>query len=173
MIERAIDPGYVKIGCTAKVADDRFAYSESSCAFVPLPVRQLRHVPSVRRVERLVHNELARYRRESTTCVDNPTCGAMHSEWFQVDREHAIEVMVRWTQWMSEADPYDVDGQLRTSWVQLFHDLVFAGKLPTNAEISGYSRKQEKEQQSLLDQFTNLGLKKGTSVLRTQLELKA
>lgn len=55
IIERATDPGYVKIGYTTKGADDRFAYFESHCGFVPVPLRQLRHVPSVWRVERLVH----------------------------------------------------------------------------------------------------------------------
>jgi hypothetical protein len=170
VIERPTDPGYVKIGYTTKVADDRFVYFETHCGFVPVPVRQLRHVPSVWRVERLVHNELSRYRRQSTTCVDNPTCGSLHSEWFQVDKEQAIEVMVRWSNWMSEADPYDVDGRLKLAWVQLYRDLASIGKLPTSAEVMAHWRQQEEEHQLLVDQFANLGLRK--SLFRPRVPLK-
>jgi hypothetical protein len=173
IIERVTDPGYVKIGYTTIVADDRFAYFESYCGFVPVPIRQFRHIPSVWRVERLVHNELSRYRRQSTTCVDNPTCGSLHSEWFQVDKEHAIEVMVRWSKWMSEASPYDVNGLLKTAWVQLYSDLASVSKLPTSAEAIEHWRQQEKEERLLVDQFASLGLKKTPLMSRAPLMLEA
>jgi hypothetical protein len=89
----------------------------------------------------------------------------------QIDKERVIEVMVKWSKWMSEAGPYDVSGRSKTAWVQLYGDLASLGKLPTSAEAIGHWRQQEEEQQSLVDRFTNLGLKKTSFMSRAPLTL--
>lgn len=58
MITRHADPGFFKIGMTPMVADDRFALLEYFCGHVVIPLRQIRKVPYIRRVENLVHAEL-------------------------------------------------------------------------------------------------------------------
>nr|POF01220.1 hypothetical protein CFP56_21168 [Quercus suber] len=48
MVKRAEDQGLLKIGITHRVANDKFAYFESVCGFVSLPLRQIRRFPCVR-----------------------------------------------------------------------------------------------------------------------------
>jgi hypothetical protein len=80
MVQRREDPGFFKIGITKRVADLRFAFFQSSCDFEAVPVRQIRRVACVGRVERLVQVELTWYRRESTTCGNMRECRTLHSE---------------------------------------------------------------------------------------------
>jgi hypothetical protein len=74
---------------------------------------------------------------------------------------------------MSEASPYDVNGLLKTAWVQLYSDLASVSKLPTSAEAIEHWRQQEKEERLLVDQFASLGLKKTPLMSRAPLMLEA
>ncbi|KAF2861261.1 hypothetical protein K470DRAFT_270106 [Piedraia hortae CBS 480.64] len=116
MFRRESDPGFLKIGYTRQVVDERLFSIEMLCGFVPQPLRQIRRVPCALRVERLIHAELGSYRRKSTSCSDSPTCGSVHSEWFEMDVEHAEQVVDALAWWAIVADPYGVDGDLKPFW---------------------------------------------------------
>lgn len=135
MYRRETDPGFLKIGYTTLVADDRFAWIEILCGYAPIPLRQIRRVPRIKRVERLVHIELMQYRRKCTTCQLNPDCETVHIEWFEVDEAMAMGVMDRWTEWMVEAEPYGADDRLSKEWMQICVNLKASGELPTSANL--------------------------------------
>lgn len=161
MIKRVEDPGFVKIGYTRNIADERYKFFESSCGFEPLPLRQIRRIPCVRRVERLVHNELNRFRRECTTCMRRLECGALHTEWFEVEGERAMAVMESWALWMSDAAPYCADGQLQEFWEQHQYKLEEIGLWPTSTNVIEAWHRQQALESSLVVEFSRLqvGLK--------------
>jgi hypothetical protein len=168
MIKRLEDPGFVKIGYTQKIADVRYKFFESSCGFEPLPLRQIRRVPSVRRVERLVHNELNQYRRECTTCTRRLECGALHTEWFEVEEERAMAVMENWALWMSDAAPYRADGRLQHFWGQHLRNLEEIGLWPTSTNVIEAWHKQQAQERSLVVGFSRLQIGLKSVERRTQ-----
>lgn len=143
MLRRHEDLGFVKIGITYRIADDRFSYFTSSCGFVPTPLRQIRHVSYVRRLERIIHAELKSYRRECTTCSHRTDCGALHKEWFEVDEDLSLEVLEKWARWMTYADPYSVDGCLKTMWMDLHLEIRGCGQLPTSEKFTEALKAQQ------------------------------
>lgn len=156
MVERREDPGFFKIGVTKQVADLRFAFFQSSCGFEPVPLRQIRRVACVGRVERLVQAELTQHRRESTTCRDRRECRTLHSEWFEGDTDPAICVMEKWARWMNDADPYEVEGQLKTTWVKILCELEEKHLPPTCNNIVEASERQQAQEHSLISMFREL-----------------
>jgi len=42
-------------------------------------------------------------------------CGKSHNEWFEVEADRAQNVVVKWTRWMQDEDPYDDKGYLKPS----------------------------------------------------------
>ena len=160
MVERREDPGFFKIGITKQVADLRFAFFQSSCGFEPVPVRQIRRVACVGRVERLVQAELIRYRGESTTCGNRRECRTLHSEWFEGDKDPAIHIMGEWARWMTEADPYEVSGQLKTSWVKILREVEENCLQPTCKNlVKAYERAQAQEN-LLISMFSELRIRR-------------
>jgi len=160
IFEREKDLGHVKIGFTTMVADDRFVSFESLCGFIPIPLRQIRHVPCIRRTERLVHSELGQHRKYCTTCVNNPNCRTLHSEWFEVGKRHAMEIMGRWARWMTEADPYEVDGSLKTYWDRIFKGLKARHQLLASKEVLEIWERQRAQDDLLVKRLESLSLKK-------------
>jgi T5orf172 domain len=171
MIKREADPGFFKIGYTTLVADDRFAWIEKQCRYVPIPIRQIRHVPCVKRVELLVHIELMQQRRKETTCIDNPDCRATHAEWFEVDEAIAMGVMDRWAKWMVEAEPYGVDGLLTKEWVQICRNLQAIGELPTSANLLEAMRNLYEQQVSRHSTASAFSVGKNLVNLFSELEI--
>lgn len=94
MLRRQEDPGFLRIGYTKQIADMQFDFFQSECGFDPIPIRQIRRVACVRRVERFVHTELIERRKESTACAGNPKCETLHSEWFAEEQDRADSVML-------------------------------------------------------------------------------
>ena len=164
MVRRNEDPGFVKIGITRKVADDRFGYFSSCCGFEPIPLRQIRDVPCLRRVERLVHADIVSYRRECTTCVDRADCGALHSEWFEIAEDLALAVMEKWTRWMFTSDPYDSEGQLKDICTQSHTDLKGYARKPASEQITSGFNAQDVRDDALVCLFSSMSI---ASSLRT------
>lgn len=160
MIRRHEDPGFVKIGITYKVADDRFAFFTSSCGFVPIPLRQIRHIPSVKRLERLVHAELTSYRRECTTCTRRTSCGALHNEWFEGVEDRGLDVMEKLARWMIYADPYGADGCLKSFWMDIYHQIGDFGQLPTSDSLLNALEAQEASEDALATSLSTMSIGK-------------
>jgi hypothetical protein len=59
----------------------------------------------INRVEKLIHAELAAYRRQEMKCAGKK-CGKKHIEWFEVGEELATKVVRKWMAWMREL-PYE------------------------------------------------------------------
>ncbi|KAL4784375.1 T5orf172 domain-containing protein [Aspergillus varians] len=98
--------GHVKIGFAADLKKRMNDWSKQ-CGrkpekYFPSEQADLEPVPHRRRVEKLVHAELARYRKEELECGK---CGKRHVEWFEVDVWFAISVVRKWVNWMQER-PY-------------------------------------------------------------------
>ena len=121
-----------------------------------MPVRQIRRVACVGRVERLVQAELAQYRRESTTCGNRRECQTLHSECFEGEKDPGIRVMEKWSRWTTDADPYDVGGQLKPFWVKFLCELEKKNLLPTCSDMIEAAERQQAAENSLITMFQEL-----------------
>ena len=113
--------GPLSRGCTCKDEPQVRRHNLAQCyknakllAFTDL-------IPHAYRVERLVHADLAKQRRKD----ECNTCRTNHSEWFEVARDLAVQVVARWAAWLA-SQPYDQDsGRLSSIWEErLTHRLV-------------------------------------------------
>ncbi|KAJ0416321.1 meiotically up-regulated gene 113-domain-containing protein [Aspergillus carlsbadensis] len=111
--------GYYKIGLTTDVAP-RLRSWEKQCgrdlmSYFPQSEADLQLVPHISRAERLIHVELAPYRRKEARCPPGSGCGKSHTEWFCVDEQLAVRVVRKWIAWM-RTEPY-VQIQGGSTWV--------------------------------------------------------
>ncbi|KAL4904647.1 meiotically up-regulated gene 113-domain-containing protein [Aspergillus multicolor] len=100
--------GYCKIGYSTDHAA-RLQSWEKQCgreltSYFPRSDDDLLPVPHVTRVERLIHAELAEYRRKELGCPGT-RCGRTHKEWFEVNELLALLVVRKWLAWMQKL-PY-------------------------------------------------------------------
>lgn len=109
IFSRPSSPGYVKIGWTARFVTKRLERWEK-CGYIPHLVWQVDNVPHAQRVEKLVHRELMKEWRRERMCR---SCLSSHQEWFEISEERAIQVVLNWTRFMLEAQPYDSEGRLK------------------------------------------------------------
>ena len=123
LTRRELDPGYLyvywnqasfgvyKIGYSCDV-DERLRQWERDCKHIAEEqYRSPREVRNVRRLERLVHAELKKYRVQEHGCHG---CSKTHREWFKgVAFETILKSIGSWTEWiMKEDGPYEeVDGE--------------------------------------------------------------
>ncbi len=115
---RSSNPGYVKIGLTEKTPLERLhvAQRDCNCTLQLETTPEGRRIPHVYQIERLIHAELALYRRRERRCNNGAGCPTKkHKEWFEVGVDLALEVINRWCSW-AEKKPYDDDGVLREEW---------------------------------------------------------
>ena len=123
LTRRELDPGYLyvywnqasfgvyKIGYSRDV-DERLRSWEGQCKHVAEEQYRSPHiVRNGRRLERLVHAELKKYRVQEHGCHG---CSKTHREWFKgVAFETILESIESWTEWITKGDgPYEeVDGE--------------------------------------------------------------
>lgn len=108
-------PEFVKIGRTKDAIDNRVDQIKSCLAktytLEAFNDDDFCSVNSHTRVERLIHDELRNYRRSfSCSCKqkkhDDTNDGlTTHGEWFELDKDKAVEVVERWRTWM-RTKPY-------------------------------------------------------------------
>ena len=128
-ILRIVDnPGLVKIGRTTKMIWKRKGQINRCINRKVEAINDDNHanVPDHQRVEKLIHAELWHYertfhclckqnsKRKKYSCEDHDGLTA-HGEWFEIPEAKAIEVVGRWTRWIS-TDPYR-NGKLKSSEV--------------------------------------------------------
>ncbi|ETN37534.1 uncharacterized protein HMPREF1541_07156 [Cyphellophora europaea CBS 101466] len=101
--------GLIKIGYTTKTTAKRLQQWQRECGHdaqgCGLGDKSLQlRVRNVRRLEGLVHTELKQYRvrQRRGSCP----CGKAHIEWFDVDINHAMAVIRKWTAWLHEEERY-------------------------------------------------------------------
>lgn len=58
------------------------------------------------RVEKLIHFELMGRAMWMELCPKNQVKHQKHREWFEVERQHAIAVITKWSDWMNNS-PYE------------------------------------------------------------------
>ena len=126
VFESTIYNGYVKIGRTKNPIGDRmnkWGKCEIGCLYIKDPENtKFRHYELV---EKLIHTELSNYRRRYKC----KTCGSgyklnpnkrdqhvSHEEWFEIDKDKALQVVERWRRWVIEREPYTPYGKLRDFW---------------------------------------------------------
>ena len=156
MLRRDDDPGFLKIGYTKQIADVRFAFLQSECGFDPVPIRQIRRVACVRRVERLIHAELIDCRKESTACAGNPNCETLHSEWFEEEQDRGENVMYNWARWMTDANPYEATGELKLFWANVLVSLIKSSQPLTGKVMMEVLREKEAKEALLVKAFSSL-----------------
>ncbi|KIN08501.1 hypothetical protein OIDMADRAFT_16661 [Oidiodendron maius Zn] len=126
VFESTIYNGYVKIGQTKNPIRKRMKKLEKceiGCMYIKDPgYTKFRHYDLV---EKLVHIELGNYRRifKCKECgtgrklnsnkQDNPVS---HNEWFEIDKDKALQVVENWRRWVIEREPYTPYGELRDFW---------------------------------------------------------
>ncbi|KAI9752085.1 MAG: Adaptor for signal transduction [Chaenotheca gracillima] len=98
--KRADLPGLVKIGLTnrdnVQTRLDEMSRTCQQTIFEIVDVHQ-RRVRHARRVERLVHAELALWQMTLALCE---ACGRRHKEWFEIEEAVALSVVERWRAWV-------------------------------------------------------------------------
>lgn len=104
--EVAGNPGFVKIGYTEDI-ERRHEEWERDCNRKPLPLFHTK-VRNPHRVEELCHAEL----NHRKTPIECHACLRAHVEWFKVSPEEAIDVIQKWSGWMS-TKPYTTEGTLK------------------------------------------------------------
>ncbi|KAL2786941.1 meiotically up-regulated gene 113-domain-containing protein [Aspergillus keveii] len=114
--------GYYKVGLTTDLAP-RLQSWEKQCgrelmSYFPRSEEDLLPVPHISRVEKLIHAELAEYRRKEECCKAT-TCGKAHQEWFQVEEQHALRVVRKWIAWMRKEPYVQINGG--STWVLAIH----------------------------------------------------
>ncbi|PGG99735.1 hypothetical protein AJ79_08424 [Helicocarpus griseus UAMH5409] len=97
--------GHLKIGKTVDVKK-RLCGWEKQCGkqvelYFPPKEHNVQPVQHISRVETLVHAEL-NDRRRTEKCSG---CGKTHIEWFEVQRDVAVEIVQKWMEWMRQG-PY-------------------------------------------------------------------
>lgn len=118
--------GYVKIGRTKNPIEDRmnkWGKCEIGCIYIEDSENaKFRHYELV---ENLIHTELSNYRRKfkCKKCgkghMLNPNkleSRVSHGEWFEIDKDKALQVVERWRRWAIEQEPYTLYGELRDFW---------------------------------------------------------
>lgn len=111
--ERDSSPGFVKIGLTTTSVQARLQTWQRQCGYQPKLVAKFENVPYVYRAESLIHFELASYWRTEIQCLQ---CNTQHQEWFEVDKHRATTIATSWVRWLCDAQPYDEEGQLNSTW---------------------------------------------------------
>ena len=86
-----------------------------------------RQVRNVRRVEALIHIELAGHRQVEKVCNLGNGCRCAHREWFALSPDKAVAIIERWAQWM-DSEPYSADNTLDGRWLEQVE--VEVGKEP-------------------------------------------
>ncbi|KAB8238406.1 T5orf172 domain-containing protein [Aspergillus alliaceus] len=105
--------GVYKIGRAVNMKD-RLNQHKNKCNLEHWEARKEPAVPikQYKRLERLVQAEL-RNMGYRFRCY----CHAKHQEYFWGDREVASEMLVSWSRWLREQEPYDDEGRLKDFWV--------------------------------------------------------
>ncbi|KAJ5367270.1 hypothetical protein N7541_001211 [Penicillium brevicompactum] len=116
IFERSSSQGFVKIGWTAGLVSDCLE-RWSECGHQP-DLLFSSETTYAQRVETLIHYELIKEWRMERKCM-NPECSTRHQEWFEVDKKKAEQLLRDWIYFINEAQPYDLDGELKTDWVRV------------------------------------------------------
>ncbi|KAJ1323497.1 GIY-YIG nuclease family protein [Microdochium nivale] len=123
---RDSSPGYVKIGYTASSTVEERLEQWSKCGYEPRLVystdENKKKVPFPKRVETLVHYELAKEWRAERMCKMS-SCKKSHREWFEVSQKRAVKVVRDWVKVMIRVKPYDGDGHVK-AWVPHLLDTI-------------------------------------------------
>jgi hypothetical protein len=102
--------GYIKIGATTRNTKTRLSEWGTCCKQKPEDLHnntRFSDVPHVLRVETLIQAELKEKRRIKK-CESSET---KHNEFFEVQQQHAIDVINKWVEWMNTRPYEKVFGQ--------------------------------------------------------------
>lgn len=134
IFDRDSSPGHVKVGWSSVSTESRLT-SWSNCGYKPNLLFKTVRIPYAQRVESLAHYELIKEWRREVNC----RCGVSHQEWFEVAPFRARHVVEDWADWMSLAEPYDLDGYLKLTWQRVVRDMDNKGEQITgNALLKHY-----------------------------------
>lgn len=114
IFERTSSYGHVKIGWTASSVSCRLQ-DWSKCGYVPYLLFSVNDIPHAQRVETLTHYELIKEWRRERMCKAS-WCRKSHQEWFEINKERAEQVLGNWAEFMKRAEPYDLEGRLKSQW---------------------------------------------------------
>lgn len=106
--------GVYKIGSAVNM-EDRLHQHKQKCKLEHWEARKEPAIPikQYKRLERLVQAELKNLNYRFR-CYYRP---AKHQKFFWGDREVASEMLVSWSRWLREQEPYDDEGRLKDFWV--------------------------------------------------------
>lgn len=107
--------GFVKVGYTHRGLEERMKEHRKCYGRIEdvYPDKKNRYfVPHVKRVERLIHAELAPYKFTLQSCPKKGKHGT-HGEWFRIESDDARKVVEKWVKWM-DSDPKRDDGKVGT-----------------------------------------------------------
>ena len=125
------NPGFYKIGRTAKRSNERIKAQERRCKYTaevvfPPDMNKAIPIPHASRVEKLIHAELKDYRHEQVECK----CGVgRHLEWFKTSEAHIKAVIQKWTSWINTS-PYEESTTIKRG------ELVSFGQLKAGRQDS-------------------------------------
>lgn len=133
IFDRDSSPGYVKVGWSSVSTESRLT-SWSNCGYKPNLLFKTDRIRYAQRVESLAHYELIKEWRREVNC----RCGVSHQEWFEIAPFRAKHVVEDWADWISLAEPYDLDGYLRLTWQRVVRDMDSKGEQITGKALLKY-----------------------------------
>ena len=133
IFDRASSPGHVKIGWTSVSVAGRLQ-KWSECGYTPNLILSVDRIPHAQRVETLVHHELIKQWRRERSCK-GIGCGKQHQEWFETSKERAMHVLRSWADFMREAQPYDLLGELKDPIRAIIQSMDTRGELLTGQKV--------------------------------------
>ncbi|KJK73587.1 hypothetical protein H634G_11154 [Metarhizium anisopliae BRIP 53293] len=130
--DEAAFSGMIKIGYTTQNVQSRLDAWEECGHGKPRLLASFGGVRHPKRVELLVHFELAKHRYAQRWCRVHTKS---HIEWFKIDVGRAKMVAYLWCRWMQDANPYDRRGLLKPGWISHVNFLVEHGNPITAAAM--------------------------------------
>jgi hypothetical protein len=129
MFDRTSSPGHVKIGWTASSVKRRLE-DWSKCGYTPNLLFSVHSVPHAQRAETLTHHELIKEWRRERMCKAE-WCRKSHQEWFEISKERAAQVLGEWAEFIRIAEPYDLNGSLKSKWKEYVETMAKTGQIVT------------------------------------------
>ena len=114
----------VKVGYSEKSSYHRITVHERRCAVKLIGEPSRWEVNHAKRVEALIHAELRicgfQHRFQ---CRGKECDGTEHTEWYNMNTEQAKDVCEYWTDWMKRYQPYDPQGFVSSSALNMIYSM--------------------------------------------------
>ena len=113
------NPEFVKIGYSGKTAESRMSKWRKCHPGATVDLE--RKIAFPRRMERLIHLEMARKRHKILICA---VCSSQHEEWFKASLTEVRQVIQNWQMVTDKIALYTTTGQITQQWREIVDEMT-------------------------------------------------